>query len=164
MKNHVSAYLLQVPWYCQLPYNSARPGRILLHVPVLTIPLYGKEDMLSYVIFQDDNRIFPDKKRSLDTVLGRGLSLPKQTISIKTSFGNIVSKKVSDDNRENSEIKKSLKDFKTSIDLDREYEGISFGEAAGILGTVTEKLKHTKIDTVERCTIFGGSFNSNGSV
>ncbi len=61
-------------------------------------------------------------------------------------------------------VKKSLKDFNTSIDLDREYEGISFGEAAGILGTVTEKLKHTKIDTVERCTIFGGSFNSNGSV
>lgn len=69
--------------------------------------------MLSYVIFQDDNRIFPDKKRSLDTVLGRGLSLPKQTISIKTSFNNIVSKKVSDDNGENSEIKKSLKDFFT---------------------------------------------------
>jgi len=48
---------------------------------------------------------------------------------------------------DNREIKKSLKDFNTSIDLDREYEGISFGEAARILGTVTAKLKHTKIYT-----------------
>lgn len=71
------------------------------------------------------------------------------------SFNSIISKKVSDDNRENSEIKKSLKDFNTSIDLDREYEGISFGEAAGILGTVTEKLKRTKIDAEQIKRIAG---------
>lgn len=63
------------------------------------------------------------------------------------SFNGIISKEVSDDNRENSEIKKSLKDFNTSIDLDREYEGIGFGETTGVLGAVTAKLKHTKIDT-----------------
>ena len=44
-------------------------------------------------------------------------------------------------------VKKSLKDFNTSIDLDREYEGIGFGETTGVLGAVTAKLKHTKIDT-----------------
>ena len=108
--------------------------------------VYGKRDMLSYVIFQDDNRIFPDKKRNLNTVLGRGLSLPKRATSVKTSFDNSIPKDLSNDNRKNKEIKKSLKDINPSIDLTREYEGVGFGEVSGILQNVTEKIKRTKID------------------
>lgn len=63
---------------------------------------------------------------------------------LRTSSTNSVSQK-----EENATdlVKKSLKDFNTSIDLDREYEGIGFGETTGVLGAVTTKLKHTKIDT-----------------
>ncbi len=75
------------------------------------------------------------------------LATPTNTASV-----NSISKTMGTDNRE---IKKSLKNFNTSIDLDREYEGISFGEAAGILGTVTEKLKRTKIDTEQIKRIAG---------
>lgn len=58
-----------------------------------------------------------------------------------TEYRKIVNSIIRKNHTDDAQIKKSLKDFNASIDLNREYEEISFGEAAGILETVTENLE-----------------------
>ncbi len=117
---------------------------------------YGKDNLNTYVkaALKEDRILVFDKSKSQKLTNIPRVQFPNNILvsdftNNLTEYRKIVNSIIRKNHTDDAQIKKSLKDFNASIDLDREYEGISFGEAAGILGSVTEEVMRPVIEKIK---------------